>query len=330
MATKKKVGKKVKGVEAITKKQIAEAKEPEIKDINEIYKDGCLLNLSVGIWSAKTTFNSDLVKDEFSPEEKKLISSRNKIIADDTLWKEIDGIGFYSRVQISKWSIDFPVRGLKFVRKVHVIQLNEYLKEQQKLFNEKVGVFMEKLFEPDGIVDRFKREYPKLYEEAIKKKAYPDQYTIKNKFYFTWTWRKLSLPEVNGSIFTPDMMEDEIRKAKAEISEMKAMTMQIVRETLLKRLDVLQKQCVDDKINVNTVAAWNDWLVKFDDLWSDFVWREDLRKVVEYVRGTLKTASSDVLKENEKFREEVGKKLGTAVKELQNLPEIKAKRAFDL
>ena len=326
----KKKKKIVKGADAISEKQIAEAQEPEIKDINEIYKDGCLLNLKVGVWSARTTFDSNLIKDEFTLEEKKLISSKNKVIADDSLLKEIDLIGFSCRVEIEKWSIDFPVRGLRFVRKVHIIRLNEFLKERQKLFYEKVNLFTEKLFEKGGIIDQFKESHPKLYEEAVKRNAYPDQYSLQNKFHFTWTWRQLSLPDLNGNVFSAEMMEEEIEKAKAQISEMKAMTMQVVRETFLKRIKTLQEQCEGDKVNKRTLNAWEDWLKKFDELWSDFVWRPDLSKVINEVRSTMGKVEADTLKENEKFRNQIGKELGKAVKEIQNLPEIKAKRAFDL
>jgi len=328
--SKKKVEKKVKGAGAITEKQIAEAQEPEIKDINEIYKDGCLLNLSIGVWSASTAFDSSLVKDEFSPEEKKLISSRNKIIQDEELLNEIDDIRNQTKREMRSWSIDFPVRGLYFVKKVHIIRLNEYFKGQQKVFYEKVQSFSGKLFEKGGIVDQFKESHPKLYEEAVKRNAYPDQYSLQNKFHFAWTWRQLSLPDLNGKVFSPEMMKEEIEKAKAQINEMKAMTMQMVRETFLNKITSLQEQCGEDKINKRTVDAMNNWLQKFDELWSDFVWRKDLTKVIDEVRSTMEKASPEVLKENEKFRDQVGKKLGKIIEELKALPEIKMARSFDL
>jgi len=318
------------GAGKVSDEQIKNAQEPEIKDINEIYKDGVLLNLSVQVWSVKTSFPSDLVKDEFSVEEKNLISSRNKIISDDKLWREVDQIGFQSRVQIGKWSLDFPVRGLRFVRKVHVIRLNEYLKEQQKLFYEKGSEFINELFKSGGLVDQFKKDCPRLYELAVNKGAYPTEERIKSKFSFSWTWRKLNIPESNGT-FSPEMVKEEIEKAKIEISEMKSMTMRLVQETLLKRITTLKEQCAEDKVNGLTIKSWNSWLEKFDELWSDFVWRPDLRKVVEEVKIMMgKVSGADVLKENEKFRNKIEKELGAVVKQLTNLPEIKSKRAFDL
>lgn len=323
--------KKVKGAKAITEKQIAEAREPEIKDVSEIYKNGCLLSLRIGFWSANSNLGSDVIKDEFTEEDKKLIRAKNRLLEDDSLLKEVLSVRMAARLEVRRWSIDFPVPMLRYIKKEHIPKINVYLLEQEKEFWNKVDQFTEALFKSGGLMDNFRDKHPKLYEKALVKGGYPrtpDE--AKRKFSFIFTWRKLDLPDANGDgIFTPEMMQEEIQKAKAEISEMKAMTMQMVRETLLKRISTLQEQCEEDKVNKRTVNAWNDWLNKFDSLWSDFVWRDDLRNVVDQVRKTM-TVDADNLKEDEKFRNRMGKELGKVVKELQNLPEIKSARAFDL
>ena len=322
---------KAKGAAAITKKEIEEMKPPEIKDLNEVYKDGTLLLLRFKQWLAKSTLTKDTINNEFTEEDKSLIKVRSSIIDKDSMLGDILKVRSQIISEVHKWSVEFPIFSVRYVKVKHILRLNAYLEQQTKVYWEVVERFADSLFASNGVLEKFALQHPKLYDLAVKNGAYPaNKQEVMNKYSFSYSWKKLSLPNGEDTVFTPEMMEAEVAKAKREINEMKEMTMETVKQSFMERISSLVKQCANEKVNAKSVNSWDKWLVKFDDVWSDFVWRPDLKKVIEDVRKEMKKVSSDRLKGDEAFRKEVGSKLEIAVKTIELLPDIKPKRSFDL
>jgi len=126
------------------------------------------------------------------------------------------------------------------------------------------------------------------------------------------------------------MYKEEMRKFKEEMQEVKDMTLDACKAEMLKKIDSLKKQCIDDNINTATVNAVNDFLEKFDRLYSDFVDEKAVRDMIADVREYMNGTEADYLRADDTFRKMVGDKMSEVSESLQAIPDKKAKRRIEL
>jgi len=306
-----------------TKKRIV-ISEPETTPViteDNIFERGVLLNLTTKRWQAKATLAS--TKLGVRPEDQDVIRAVQDLIDDKDFLEAIKANGREAKRWIHSYAIPTSFVGMHFIPKEFVNFVNDKLTKveaERRLLVQDIEKDLDKL------KNLFKKNHPDLYDES----KYPSPRELGGKCRMTWTWRVFSVPNEGLGLLTPEMVTAEKTKFKADIQEMKDLTVALVGEKLLKGITSLQKQCTDGKVNAKTVNSINTLLGRVDEVFNDFLENEKLRDMLAEVKKFVNEKGIDTIKDDTGWQKKIAKKIEIVANELENLPEIKAKRAIDL
>lgn len=287
----------------------------------EKLQEGVLCNLKIGKWNA----SAKLPKDKLGKDvPREIIRAMQDLIEDKKFLKDISTIRRMAKGKLLRHSIPFPIDGIWFVPKDQI----EYLDHQFKQFKE----------ENDKRVDVFIKNYSKLkasmrakYPDYYRPEKYPSIPSLKRKFYFNWQFFHISLPKSGkASVLSPKMYRKEQEKFQGMIKQMEEMSVSLIGQRLLKRINRLSGQCASGKISSATVNSIDKFLDKWNELWSGYVDEKRLRTIMIQLKSQMKTISADRLKDSEDLREEIGNQMDKLMSKLKDIPNISLKRKLDL
>jgi len=285
-----------------------------------VFREGVLVHLKVGRWGARAKMKEEHLPDDFPREVARAVQD---LIEDKTLLQDISSIRRECKRYLINRSLPFPVDGLFFVPKKFILDIDNFFENKKEEYNEKVNEF----FSQYG---RLKRDFRRRYPEIYRDEKYPRESILRRKFYFHWSFRQFVVPDKEMEILSPDVYRKEMAKFKQDIEEMKNMTVAVIGNAFVKKINTLARQCNNEKINAGTIKGINQLLEKFDTLWGDFVGQKQLKSTIEEVRRHMKTVSADRLRENEDFREKIGSQMEKIVGKLEKLPDVRLKRKLDV
>lgn len=286
----------------------------------EKLKEGVLCELKMGRWDAKVR----LPKEQLGRSvPKDIIRAVQDVIDDKSLLKELSAIRRSAKFILKNNSLPFPIDSVFWIPKDKIELVNEKL-EEAKINNEEV---IKRLLQNFGkLKSDFKEKYPDFYNED----KYPSVDQLKEKYYFFWHFFTLNLPDKEGGILSPALYKKEKEKFNGLIKEMETMTITLIGNQLLKRVEALSEQCEAGKVNARTVTSLNRFFKRWDELWAGTINESKVKEIIFTLKKTMKTVSPERLQNNEHLQGKIQEKLENAMVNLKKIPNVKLKRKLDI
>jgi hypothetical protein len=291
--------------------------------INEknIFEKGILIAIHTGQWSGRKKLDKeDLhelpteivrgVHDLFDKDFKEILNN---------IWS-FDG---ETRGTIKNMCVPFIIDGFYFLPSEKIGQAIEYLEDAKVKHHE---MAMEATEQYEEAINAFAQKYPTFYAKA--KGKYPSKSEFAASFRLEYQMLKVAPPS-EDIIINPEVYQREMTKFKESIQDMKNDVLGTIAQILLEMTERLKSQCTDGKPNQRTFNNLNKFLLQIDEVYSDFIDREDIRNVVEKVKSAISGVGASNLRNSEDFKKEFRDLIGEAANAIQTLPNIPSKRAID-
>ena len=279
--------------------------------------EGVLCSFQLGYWGASAKLDPKKLGKEVP---KKIVRAMQDLLDDKLLIHDIYTVLRQAKYLVVNNSLPFPIDTVTFIPKHKVVEINDGLLALQKELDDRVQRLVDKY---DTLRRRFKKKYPQYYQ----KEKYPSKKQLRNRYYMRWSFFDIGVPDREATQLDPKQYKRETDKVRAMVKEMEEMTVTLVGNEVLKRIDKLQKQCeTGEGLHGKTVSSINRLIEKWDDLWKGHVDDKKMKMIIMRLRKEMKKVSIDRLKNNDQFREEVGTKLGAMMKKLESLPDVELKR----
>jgi len=286
----------------------------------DVFREGCLINLSVGYWAARAKVKEDIYQDDISKDKDVLRTVQDLLDANGK--KELKTfVSIYNETYnyLNANLLPCPIRSLKFVPKDKVEEIDKYLLNQRERFKEAVESFLENY---DKHIQNFKKSKNK---RLFRREKYPSIEKLRTKFYFEWIFRVLAVPDRKN---LPDAIyKREVEKAKDQMQEIVNMTMDVVKNEFLAKITRLKEYTSDGKIPKKTINSIGRLFEKYDELWSGFIGHEELKQVIENIRKEIGKIDPD--NDSEDYIGKVKRKVKKMTKAIDSLPDFESKRALD-
>lgn len=283
-------------------------------------QEGVLCELRIGRWLASKKINLGEL-DSNIPQE--IVRGMQDLIEDKTLLRNIATIKRRAKGLLKRKSLNFPIDGIYWVPKAQIENLDAEFNALKTDFE----TATETLIENIGKLEQdFKAKYPDFYNP----RNYPNQNQLRAKFHFGWQFFQFALPDKKAQILSADIYKREREKFEQMATQMNEMAINVIGNTLLKRVEALSTQCESETINANTVKSFENFMQRWDELWSENVDSTKLRAVVKQIRVAMKRTSYDKLKDNEDFREKLQQKMTNIANEIKNIPNFELRRKLDV
>lgn len=287
---------------------------------NEKLQDGVFVQLKMGRWDARTHIPTSKL-DKKIPQE--IIRVKQDTIEDRSLLQDLTTIRRAAKGLLKRNSFPFPIDGLFWVPKDKIPFLDEQFTKFEEQYKDRIANLCNNM---KRMEKEFKSKYPDFYDP----KNYPPQHILKKKFYFHWNFLHFTTPSRKAKILSPKLYKKEKDKFDKMISQMEEMTVSLIGNSILTRIDKLSSQCESGKINNGTVNSISKLLKRWNDLWEDHVDEAKLKSVMSMLKKQMKTVSTERLKSNEDFRNKLGEKLNKISAKIKVIPDFKLKRKLDI
>jgi hypothetical protein len=284
----------------------------------EQLQEGVLCSLKIGRWNASAKIDPTIMGKNVPKE---ILRTMQDMVTDKTILKEIGNVRNTTNYALKMNSITFPVEELRFVPKYKIDDLNTLFTEKKREHKRLVEKLIRNM---DKLKRKFQRQYPEHFE--LIRTKYPTDDQLRAKFHFSWNFFQMTLPDENAGILEPSVYKREAKKLQGIVKEMENMTINMVGNLLHEKIKRLETQCDDGNINAATVRSIENFLDKWNDLWSGHIDERKFRSIVSSVRKQMKTTSAEVLKENSEVREALGAKLGKIIGRIENVKAVDLKR----
>ena len=286
----------------------------------EQLQEGALCQLKIGKWDASVRMSKDKLGKSVPKE---IVRAMQDLVEDKTLLKDLTTIKRSTKNMLKNHSLPFPVDSVFWVPKNTITYLDEYFAEQKAEYMRRKEILKRKL---PIMKRRFKQKYPKFYEERY----YPTRPELDKKYYFEWNFFHFAVPDKKTQVLSPAQYKREQQKFRAMVHEMEEMTVNLIGNELLNRIDTLRQQCENDEINAGTVNSIERFMEKWNNLWKGNVDNKKLHGIMKSMRVQMKRTSAEKLKNNDDFREKAAEKLEKIIGRIQNVPNLELKRKIDV
>lgn len=286
----------------------------------EQLQEGALCQLKIGKWDASVRMDKNKLGKSVP---KAIVRAMQDLVEDKTLIKDLTTVKRSTKNLLVQNSLPFPIDGVFWVPKSVIPELDQKFQEAEAEYMNRKEILKRKL---PLLKRRFRQKYPKFYDE----KFYPKSYELDKKYYFKWTFFHLTIPGEEAQVLSPDMVRREQQKLKNMVKEMEEMTVNLIGNELLKRIDTLRNQCENDEINAGTVNSIERFMDKWNTLWKGNVDNKKLHGIMKSMRVQMKRTSAERLKTNDDFREKAADKLGKIIGRIKNVPNLELKRKIDV
>jgi hypothetical protein len=289
---------------------------------SNFYEKGVLINVRAGGYRGR----KKLPKEKLGELPPEIVRGVHDLFDKEfkTLLSNIRSFDGTSRDVVKNQSVPFPIEGIYFInssRMVAILDILEGRKEsRQALIQEAVDNY-------EGAITIFAEKYPEFY--AMAKSKYPSKEEFEKRFYFDYNLIKISSPNQDDPFMTAEMYRSEMNKFRQTIDEMKNEVLSTIASTLLEATKRLTDQCTEGKPNQRTLDNLNKFLKQVDDVYSDFIDRDDLKSAIANVRASILGVDAESLRGQEDFKKEFKKSISSAADCIKALPDVKLKRSIE-
>lgn len=286
----------------------------------EKLQEGVFCQLKMGRWDARTRIPTSKLGRSIPVE---IIRARQDTIEDRTLLKDLTTIRRSAKGVLKRNSLPFPIDGLFWIPKDKIPNIDDQFTRFKKQYEKRIDKLCNNIKKME---QEFKDKYPDYYN----KKNYPSQNSLRKKFYFHWNFLHFTVPSKKVKILSPELYRKEKEKFDQMISQMEEMTVNLIGNSLLNRINKLTSQCESGKINNGTVNSIDRILKRWKSLWEGHIDEAKLKTIMNMLKKQMKGVSTERLKNNEDFRNKLGKKLNDISKKIKVIPDFKLKRRLDV
>lgn len=283
-------------------------------------QEGALCQLKIGRWDAAIRMSKDKLGKSVPKE---IVRAMQDLVEDKTLLKDLTTVRRATKNLLVNNSLPFPVDGVFWVPKEKIPELDTAFEEARQEYFRRRDILKRKL---PLMKRKFSQKYPNYYDPDV----YPKSYELDKKYYFTWNFFHFTIPDEKTEILSPDMYRREQAKFQAMVTEMEEMTVNLIGNELLKRIETLQEQCTNDSINAGTVNSIERFMDKWRTLWEGHVDNKKLKGIMKSLRVQMARTTADKLKDSEDFRNKAAAKLEKLVGRIKNVPNLELKRKLDV
>jgi hypothetical protein len=288
---------------------------------SNIYEKGVLISLHMGGYAGRKKMDKEQLKDQ--PTE--IVRGVHDLFDKDfkELLQRIWGFDSEVRSTIKNKAVPFPVDGIYFLKMENLGEAITFLDEQKikrtELIKEAVAAY-------DGAIKQFKEKYPAFYKAAQGKYITKDDF--ESRFHFGYQLMRIAPPDKNNMI-SPEIYKQEISKFKENVEAMKKDVLATIAQTLLETTKRLKEQCSDGKPNQRTLNNLNKFLSQVDEVYSEFIDREDIKSVITNIRASVLGIDANALREGDDFKREFKNAISKVADEIKALPDIPLKRSIE-
>lgn len=280
-------------------------------DAENIFSNGVLVSLKTRLWGATGKLESDQFEIIDETMDKKYIKTSMTLLKDTNLIDAMKQTRSAAQRFIKAHSIYFPEKSFSFIPKNLIEYVDENLSKYKFEFLEYGKNLVSKLKELEL---EFSEKHPKLYDPS----KYPSVEKLESMIAFEYNFRIFSTPDKKLGIISPEIYKKEMDKFKNDIDQMKKQTINIVCKEIKERIDTLQAQCENAKVNNATLKTIENLLDKFDKIWNGFVDEEEIRKMIKDIKLYVKDTDADMYNWDSDFRQMVANKAIKISKTLEN------------
>jgi hypothetical protein len=289
---------------------------------NNIFDQGMLIHLKMGGYEGRMKLSVDQLKDLPQEIVRGVHDLFDKSFKD--LLREIGSFDNETRWEVKRRSVPFPIDGVYFITSGYIEKIIELLEQRKIGRRELIAKAVENY---DVAIQIFSEKYPDYFERAKHKYLTKDRF--QQRFYFQYQFIKITAPDKNGKFITPEMYKLEMKKFKDTINEMKQEVLGTIYQSLLEVTGRLKKQCTDGKPNQRTFNSLNAFLAQIDDVYSDFIDRDDMKEAIKKIKAQVLGIDANDLRSSEDLKAKFGKEIAALGAEIKALPDIPLKRAID-
>ncbi len=162
------------------------------QDTINLFSVGCLVNLKVGLWSArKMLTRADLVRLGHDPDNlpKEIVNLGRKLLVPKSEIQVLTNIEQRARKTLEKWSTPFGICNAHFVPAKMLPTVDQQIKELQKEFFERVDSFIARF---DDLTQMVKDSYPDFWDKCLKGNYPSNPKALRERFKFDWYTFKIA------------------------------------------------------------------------------------------------------------------------------------------
>ena len=289
-------------------------------DEKNIFDKGMLIAIHSGSFQGRKKLSQDQLKDLPTEIVRGVFDMFEKDFKDSL--KKIKSMATRARNKVKDMSIPFPIDSVYFLPSM---KIKTAIEELDTVWNEREKLIDDTLLGYDKAIQAFRVKYPEFYEKA--KNSYPSKGRIRQRFYFKYQFIKVAPPDKN-SLISSEQYKEEYSKFKDSISEMKGEVLAIIYSSLLESTTRLKEQCTGGKPNQRTLNTLNDFLKQVDEVYSDFIDREDMKNTIDKIKKNVLGVTADDLRDSKGFKKKFANEIGVIAKEIKALPDIPLKRSI--
>lgn len=307
---------------------LAEASKPAAEtttNINEtnIFQKGMLINITMGGYSGRKQLDNDQLQG--LPQE--IVRGVHDLFGKEfkDMLRELDRHGAESRHEVTNYAIPFPLAGVYFVASERIEKTIANLEKRKAERDELVKIATDNY---EAAIENFKEKYPEFYRRAKHKYLTKEQFA--SRFYLRYQFIKISAPSEQDAFVTPEMYKAEMAKFRDTVEEMKKEVLATIYEELVSATERLKHQCTEGKPNQRTLNNLNIFLDRVDEVYSDFIDREDMKDALKKIKAQILGVSADALRDSDDLKKQFGTEISKIAREIKAMPDIPLTRAIDI
>jgi len=264
---------------------------------NNIFKKGCLVQLSVSKWGGLKKIDNRTLAEMVNDTNQDWLTATKKLVSPSSL-KPICKIGYSARAWLYYKSLPFPVPGLSFIPKDLINKVDDKLVEFKSEFHNAVECFID---DYNGLRENAKYYLKDLFNEI----DYP--VNIASRFNFNWRFVVLDLPKGNSKILAPEVYAREKEKFLETMEEARMMGINALREEFASMIEHISERFTSSgkpkMFKNSTVDSFFDYFETFKNrnIFED----QDLSELVEKAQGILNGTSADQIRSDTDLKEKI-------------------------
>lgn len=288
-----------------------------------IFEQGMLISIRARSYEGRRTLSKEQLKD--LPTE--IVRGVHDLFGKEfkALLKAADYAVWTARQKVKDVSIPFPIDGIYFLLADKIDSIVKFLEDKKKEREDIVDSIIDNY---DQAIKSFAEEYPEYYQAGRSKYLSKDQ--LRNRFYFDYQFVKISSPTTEDGVISSKQYKKEIGKFKDMVQDMKDDVVATVYQVLTETAGRLKQQSDNEKVNQLTLNSLNSFIQKIDDVYADFIDRDDMKKVIGKMTKELLGVESKDLRSSEEARKQFAKSIKDIADDLKAIPDVPLKRSIIL
>lgn len=287
-----------------------------------IFEQGMLIHLKMGGYDGRMQLSEEQMKGLPTEIVRGVHDIFDKNFKD--MLKEIGSFDQETRWRVKRRAVPFAIDGVYFINSKIIPEIIETLDKRKE---ERKELIKKAVDNYDAAIEAFKSKYPEYFEHA--KGKYLTKENFAGRFYYTYQFIKIAAPDKESSFVSPEMYKGEMMKFKSMVDDMKQEVLSTIYQTLLEMTGRLKKQCTDGKPSQRTFNTLNAFLNQIDDVYSDFIDRDDMKKAIKKIKAQVLGIDAEDLRTSDDLKNKFAKEIADLANEIKIMPDIPLKRAIE-